>query len=70
MQNIKPMQYNAFSIYFWLSGLCPIWLAGETGMYIYISISQDFKPLMYMMDLMLHFYLNFIEKSYSDIIML
>lgn len=37
---------------------------------IYISISQDFKPLMYMMDLMLHFYLNFIEKSYSDIIML
>lgn len=35
MQNIKPMQYNAYPIYFWLSGLYPIWLAGETGMYIY-----------------------------------
>lgn len=22
--------YNAYSIYFWMSGLCPIWLAGGT----------------------------------------
>lgn len=53
------MQYNAYPIYFWLSELC-----------IFISISQDFKPLMYTVDLILHFYINFIQKSYSDIIML